>query len=640
MLKESGLRLRGRSDSRRGQSSEIDSKLPAGVEQKRKELRSMEVVLEKVEAILWANLNAGYQEIVEKIVAETEGTGVVLNDEQKELIEEKVQLWIEDVSFGIESLKQLYLDGCLEQFEFGTEEFDTAWQNRQPVFDDTDEPWRLIESSEVIKRGLMVRLGLSDKSVDDITVYADHPPMIVLQFKDDNDYDRVAKENLGNYSNSTSQGKATRDFSFFSDIEDPDSPQGLAGLRGCVAILRPNADEHIRHHEEQHLFYGKYVAPLKGFNDFRFTDELAAYLKTGDYNFSDFGIFSDETESGFYLYKTYSPEWLAVKHELMKLKWHGVPAKDLWSMVSLTTDFKDLVRRLKDVDVSPDDFKPGDYETHVSSWFAENHDQLSPEYYEKIEPKARMHLDNFLRQWSVNLLDVLDTKKHGDEFKVYLLDQYWKHCLGVVRENVKMFPDLADQSMCHNAFQEMSEEEAADRDSSMSQFLMKEQMSFVKRVMESREQDLSELDLPEFTEKAETAESLLLKIEKWSAALSAIETYTSETKQLSFHKIYSVRFSEIIQSVLGLDYNELDYYEKAKALKQLREAVFDKNRENAELIGQANELEEILLAKDITPPFNLKPSYFFVDLFELNGRIKKYLFEMRRMVDEKSAKAQ
>ncbi len=604
-----------------------------------KALQSMEVVLEKAEEILWQNPNAGWPDIVDKIIAAAENGKAVLGDKQKTLIGEIVQKWIEDVGRGIDSLKQLYLDGCLEQFEFGTVEFDNAWQTRQSLFEQAEEPWRLVESSDIVKHGLLVRFGLSGASLDAITVFADHPPMIVVQFQDNADYDKVANENSGDFSSDNSLGKASRNFSYFPDIKNPDSPQGLAGLRGCVAILRPNANENTRRHEEQHLFYGKYVAPSKeAQTDFRFIDELAAYLKTGDYNFADSGIFSNEAESGFYLGKTYSPEWLAVKHELMKLKWHGVPAEDLWSMVSLTTDFQDLVHRLKKVDVGPDDFNPGDYETQLSSWFTENHEQLPFEYYEKIRPHARKYLDNFLREWSVNSLDVLDNKKQGDEFKLYLLDQYWKHCLDVVKENIKMFPDLANQLMYVHAFQEVSEEAAVDRDSSMSAYLMEEQMSFVKKVMEEREQDLSELDLPEFTEKAETAESLLSKIEKWSAALSAIETYISETKQLSFYNIYSGKFQEIIQSVLGIDYNELDYYEKAKALKKLREMAFDKRNENEKLMEQTNELEEVLRAKDITPPFNLKPSDSFTDPFEFNTGGNRYLSELRKMVEEKGAK--
>ena len=95
-----------------------------------------------------------------------------------------------------------------------------------------------------------------------------------------------------------------------------------------------------------------------------------------------------------------------------------------------------------------------------------------------------------------------------------------------------------------------------------------------------------------------------------------------------------------MQSVLGIDYSELDYYEKAKALKRLREAAFDKNKENAELIEQADDLEEILRVKEVTPPFNLRPLDSFADSFEFNVRMNKYLSEMRKLADEKNAKAQ
>jgi len=171
---------------------------------------------------------------------------------------------------------------------------DKAWDDEkakeQQRFDDNQEPWLLFETDRWIQQALLHKLPTISKEPKDFVFRSDHPPMIVIQCLEKSDYEALYKfKSVDNDRWKSTDGFVPMD-SLLLDSTHPI----YSNLKGCITIVR-SASEDTKLHEEQHLFYERYVETKKT-NNLRALDELAAYLKEGRYDFTTKGIFSHISE--------------------------------------------------------------------------------------------------------------------------------------------------------------------------------------------------------------------------------------------------------------------------------------------------------------------------------------------------------
>ena len=520
----------------------------------------MEVILERAEKILWENPNEGWSDLVEKILDAAVEVGAKPSAVQRKWVEETVQHWIDDIVNEIEVFKNLaHAHNALSGRDRKKEEEIDA------QFEGNDKPWLLLEQNKDIQQALLFRLSTVNKDPEKFRIHSDHPPFIYIECLLEEDY--AALYNVANAGEK--DWKLTGGFASRGSLvrEREDEKLGLAGL---ISVARFQSDE-IRVHEEQHLFYGRYVANKKT-QDLRAIDELAAYFKGGRYDFMPQGIFSDLKTGDINALQTAmnNPDWHRVINQISRMQYYGIPVQELWSVATTSENLGGFADRLAKVKVDPAKFdlerlKKGRCST---SWLLENYEQLPAEVRalmvpEKIEKEVEIDIDYFQFAELDQYLD--EQSKEGaltpDGYDLDVIAGMWKPIIRMAEDFLKAFPDFRSK-----------------RNSRLGFGSKQEMFPVISVALVSRLQDcilvdyavLEPLGIPEFS-ASDTWSETLIKIKKVGEVLNVCAKIKSKIFMLGWeHGVKQQRIASLSKKYLEVDgFAGMNLTKKKKVIEEL-----------------------------------------------------------------------